>query len=147
MSLSTILTGLETRAAAVFTGKTALKHVWNLDLNTAEGMKNHYGIKPLGRTQTEGVTKFVTADQDFEVILTDTFISVKRGDSAVIDKITALHILIDNFYKDLQETKAGTPSEVINVTNLSVDEAEVDIESNNVVVTASFTIRYRNNFS
>ena len=38
-------------------------------------------------------------------------------------------------------------AEVINVTNLSVDEAEVDIESNNVVVTASFTIRYRNNFS
>lgn len=146
MSFSIILNSLETRAAVVFPSKSQLKHVWDITANKTLGLSNHWGIRPLSRTQVSGVTKFVTVDQGFEIILSQDFVTTSRGDASVIDKIAELHQDIDTFYSDLQETKAGN-TDIINVSDLTVEEAEVDNNSSNVIVRGQFTIRYRYNFS
>jgi hypothetical protein len=67
------------------------------------------------------------------------------GDASEQAKGPILQDLLFDVYRDLINTRAGSPSFVINVENFSTNQPET-IDDSGVVVRAQFNIKYRVQF-
>lgn len=142
--INTLTTNLKSTVAATL-GATysELGHVIDLDKNSFKKSAKRYGVRPLSSVEVEGVTKYHTHDQTFEVVLTDWFRDQLVTDSDQRDRGIALHVQHISLYSEIIKQKAGTPANVIIVRDLTIAEPEYIQEENVVAVRATFTIRYR----
>ena len=140
----TIIASTKVRIASVLTSAyVELAYSNNIAKNSFSGNFKRYGLVAGNTTEVDSVTRYSTIDQEFELILIDSFINTAMSDSAETAKGPILQDLAFDIYRDLLATKAGSPSTVIHVLNFSTSKPET-IEDKAVVVRASFTIRYRN---
>lgn len=142
-NVTTLVSSIKARMASVL-GATYSELAYGIDLsrNSFNGNFKRYGLMPSSMTETSSVTRYVTIDQTFDMILCDSFINVSMSDSAEQAKGPALQDLAYDIYRDLVSTKAGSSSIVINVSEFSTAAPET-IEDKAVVLKASFKIKYR----
>jgi hypothetical protein len=111
--------------------------------NNFNNNHNRYAVIPGASTETDSVTKFVTMSQSFEVVLSKAYIDDGISDAEKQQTAIDAKDLVFNIYKSLVNTKAGTPLQVINVTDLSIDSSEFIDEQKVVIIRASFNVLHR----
>ncbi len=110
--------------------------------NKFAGGSKGYAVLPGQIDQAEGVTRYLTADQDFEVTLTETFASSQVGDSSQRDTAATLFTRMEGLYTRMVSDKAGLPATVLLVSRLRVLAPQF-LDSNVAVLRATFSIKYR----
>lgn len=146
MEVSTIKAALKTRTAAVLgSGWSELPHAIDITKNNFKANAQGYGVVAGSLVQEEafGVLRSYSVSQTFTIKLTDSFNTKPADDS---DRQATMDSLMDNaldIFKDLVNTRAGSPALVIHVIDLEVDEPEILEGANVAALTLNFTIRYR----
>lgn len=141
MSVSTLTSDIKTRVQTVATAYSELGYANDITKNTFKGNYKRFAVLPKGSSQSNSVTRYITLEQEFEIILTDGFINKALSDSEQQSRVIALQDLLVSVYKDLVNTRCGSVA-CINVTNLSIREPQF-LEDNVVVQSATFNVLYR----
>lgn len=142
MSVSNIVEAIETRVAAV-TNFTALPYVYNIQKNNWQMVKDAYGVRPNSASEADSVSKRLTYIQSFDVVLTKGYVQSSVNDEALRDAVKELEDLMHSVFVDLEQTRVGIPSVVLNVTNFSIEEPEVFDEEKVIALTGQVSILYR----
>lgn len=142
MSVASLLTGIETQIQAALPTYKALTHVVDVSKNSFGSTKTRYGVLPLNVTEVSGATNAYTVDQDFEIVLTDSFITTSQGDTGAREKALSLIDKAHTVYKKLIQTKCGDPSNCLLVSSLRISDPIYD-ESKIVVIQFNISVRYR----
>ena len=144
--VSTIKAGIKTRVASVLGGTySELPHTIDIEKNNLRANSLGYGVLagPLLQDESFGVIRAYSVSQSFTIKITDTFNTKPTEDA---DRTQTLDDLMDkalDIHKDLINTRAGTASLVIHVTDLELEETEVFEKSNVAVIIMNVTIKYR----
>lgn len=120
-----------------------LAHATIVEKNTFKGGKKRYGVLPKEIDQVVGVTCYLTVDQAFEVILTDSYGGKALADADKQTKTIDLQDLMFDLYADIVKAKAGSPGIVIHIDDLSIAAPEYLEDDHIVKITASMNIKYR----
>lgn len=125
-------------------GATYTELAYGVDVarNRFNGGTLGYAVLAGELDQTDGVTRYVTVDQQFEVVLTETYGQSQVGDQAQRTAAHTLYGRIETLYKQIVANKAGVPALVMHVGTLSVSKPEF-LDSNVAVVRATMIIKYR----
>ena len=141
--LTTIMTGLNTRVAAVLPTYSVLDFVYNIEKNKFNKGTSRYGIMPLDAIEVSGVTKHYTLDQRIKIVLTSGYKTDQLADTDLSSKIKTLMDLCHDIYNDLYSNRAGSPSLVMNIHEIAIDEPIIVETDKVVVVSMSFLLTYR----
>lgn len=142
-SVGDIRTELNTLAAATFPASfNQLRKVFNVETNDLRNLREGYGIRVLDGAQNNDVTKSLTIDSTWELILTNTNTD-DRDDAVTQNVIDDLHDKADDFFAAVVNTKVNLPSLVVFVGDESFSEPELLEENKYVILRFQFTIRYR----
>lgn len=120
-----------------------LAYVEDVTKNNYFGNSERYGVRAVSGSEVPGVTKNVHIIQTFEVVLTKAYSESNIDDTEQIEKS------LDNFnnllsiYKELVNSKAGSPSIVLNISNLVMADPEYLVDSKVAVQRATMDITYR----
>lgn len=145
MSTNTVglVSSVKTRVAAVLGGTySELAYTNDIKKNSFKGTFKRYGVISLSSREVEGILRYTTIEQTFEVTLVDSFINQSMTDAQELAKGPILHDLLLDIYKDLVSTRVGSNASVIQVMGFSANEPET-IEGPAVIVKGQFTIKYR----
>lgn len=111
--------------------------------NNFRNTPKRYGVRVLESSQIAGVTKHATFDHTFELVLTDQYFETNIDDNKKVEAYLNLRGAAYEVYKDLVKSKAGLPSQVINVYGLVLNAPEFITESKVVVQRAQMTVTAR----
>lgn len=138
-----IRTELNTLAVSTFPSSyNKLRKVFEVETNDLRNLREAYGIRVLDGLQNNDVTKSLTIDSTWELILTNTNTD-DRDDEVTQDVIDDLHDKADEFFATVVNTKVNLPSLVVFVGDESFNEPELLEENKYVILRFQFTIRYR----
>lgn len=143
MNVQDIRTAIKNRIAATIPGYTEAKHSIDFIKNSSTDVDNKYGVVPLGQEQVEGVNRFVTLDQSFDIKLAKTFTTINAGDSDVIGLVESLFGDLDTLFSDFITSRLGSPSTILNVFNKVIAEPEYNMSEKFVTVSMTITVKYR----
>jgi hypothetical protein len=138
-----IITGIETRLAAVLTGYSPLRYYYDIEKNDYKGNVDRYGIIPKEIESQSGVIRSVTVNQTFQIILTTGYKNGPMSDSDLQSKVKTLYDKMDDVLHDLFLTKLGVPSIVLLSTLNGYEEPEILEEQKVVALRMDLTVRYR----
>lgn len=119
-----------------------LPYVEAIENNSFRTNTERYGVRALAATEVPGVTKTVHLTQAFEVILTKSYFQSMINDSEQVEKSLDNRANLLGIYKQLVNTRVGNAN-VLNVTDLAVDEPEFLEEEKVVIQRATFNVTYR----
>lgn len=145
-SVANIVAAVKVRVAAVAATYTELAYAKDLTKNTFKDNHKRFGVIPKSASESQSVTRSLTLDQEFELILTQGFINKPMSDSEEQAKAIELQDLVQSIYLDLVQTKAGVPSTCISVADLSLETPETDEQHKLLIQRATFKIKYRTSF-
>jgi hypothetical protein len=143
MSVSAIVTGLKSVIETTLTSFEELNFAVETQDNPRRTSENRYAVLPLGINEVEGRNLEVTVDQTFKIKFTNNY---NRNSTNDTSKQSVINSLLDNMltvYAAIVKGKAGAPSSVMNVYNMSV-ENPIDMKENELIILEmSFLIRHR----
>lgn len=142
MSSTDLVTSLTDLCNTFLTGYGELKYKYNVEDNQFKGSTKKYGVLSGDIDQTDGTTCFLTLDQNFEVIITDSYTSINSNDNSKDSVVKALQDLGVEFYREVVNTKANRPDIVMIISEFSSSIEELD-EDKVIVNRMNFTIKYR----
>ena len=121
-----------------------LKYLNDVSQNHSR-LRRGYGVRPSSTIEvgTEGTTKNLTYTQTFEFVLAKAYKESALGDSSKFEAFLDLHDIALRFNNKVYNTKAGLPSRVLNVVNLTLDEPAFLDEDKVTVLTGNIDIIYR----
>ena len=138
-----IITGIETRLAAVLTTYDPLRYYFDITKNDYAGNNNRYAVVPKEVETQVGVVRSVTVNQDFQIILTSGYRNNPKSDTDLQAVIKDLYDKMDDVLNDLYLTKLGAPSIVLLLTLSGIEEPEI-LEDNKVIaLRMNIKVRYR----
>lgn len=120
-----------------------LAYVEDVEKNNYLGNSERYGVRALSAFEVPGVTRNVHITQSFEVVLTKAYLDSSLGDSEQVEKSLDNYKNMLCIYKELVNSKAGVPGEVLNITNLVMADPEYLVDSKVAVQRATMDITYR----
>jgi len=120
------------------------KNVLDVERNPNVNLAKRYGVRSLGRSRNDdSITKHLTYDHDFEVLIIDLYKNLKKDDQKqqeiAMQQIDAMEALA----KRIESKKVGLPGTVLNTEFFTEDEPEFFEDQNLSVLRATFTIKYR----
>ncbi len=117
----------------------------DIEKNPSKGSNKRFGVVvgSLGQTEEYGVLSSYTVMQEFTVKITNSYSQSKVNDSDKLAKTNVLFDLALSVYTDLVKEKAGLPSVVVIVGDMTVSDPEYLEEDNVVVLNMSFAVTYR----
>ena len=121
-----------------------LAYVEDVQKNSLRTSNQRYGVRQVDAFQIDGVNKFATFDQTFQVVLTKGYTQSNIDDSEQRETSLDLTELAHDIYVRMFKTKAGLPSDVINVKDLSISEPEYLEDDKVTIIRANLIITYRN---
>lgn len=121
---------------------TELKYKHIIEDNSELGASKKFGVIAQDVNEVSGALGFVTVNQNYEITLTDKYKTLKGGDESKDNARIRLQDLSLNLYNEIIKQKAGSPSIVINVLDLSSVLEELE-EDNVITNKLSFTVIYR----
>lgn len=142
--VSNITTAIKTEIASELGASfSELGYVIDLTKNSFRQNENAYGVLPGEVSQVSGVNRFATYEQEFTIKIMKAY-----GDSSVSDqpqraKALELFELMHRLNSRLVKNKAGSPANVMNVSDLNISEPQYLTNSKAVYVEASLTLTYR----
>lgn len=120
-----------------------LKYLDDINKNSfGQGHGERYGVRPGITPEFDGVTKHLTYTQTFQFVLTKGFCNDGVSDTDQYEAFLDLHEIALTFNNKVINTKAGLPSRVLNVVNLSLADP-VFLEDKVAVLTGNIDIIYR----
>lgn len=141
--VSDIITGIRSVAStALGAGWQVLRNWYEVEKNDVRSAAQAYNARPLGAIPVDGVMKYYTVDQTFELILTDV-IARGHGDSERETALLVLYNKADEIFKDLHNTKVNGTSGVLLVSQPSLAEPEFLDEKKIIVLRMQFVVKYR----
>lgn len=141
--VSDIVTGVRSVAStALGAGWQVLRNWYEVDKNDIRSAALAYNVRPLGAIPVDGVMKYYTVDQTFELILTDV-VARGHGDSERETALLVLYNKADEIFKDLHNTKVNGTSGVLLVSQPSLAEPEFLDEKKIIVLRMQFVVKYR----
>lgn len=140
---STIVTGIETTLASVFTSFTKANFGIDIQKNSWKHGKSVYSVVPQSSSQGNSTTCAITMEQSFLVTIADQFKSERTDDSSKQSKIISLTDSAMDFFKALVKNKAFAPSVVLNIYDLEIQDPEFLEDENIVLIKMSFIVLNR----
>src|SRR5690554_6307573 len=84
-----------------------LQYTLNVEDNTFRGANSRYGVTPRAANQSDESTASLFVDQDFQITLTDGYITTAgRGDAPAINQAATLQTIMQTVYTELVRVKA-----------------------------------------
>ena len=144
MSEVNTLTSNITTQVGTFLGASysELKHKYEVEKNFVKGSSKKYGVVPRDINEVAGSVCFIHVEQQFEVIITDTYKTITTGDSPKDNAVRALSDLGLDLYVDIVNNKASSANIVININDFNSTIEELD-EDKLILNRITFTIQYR----
>ena len=142
-TLATVKAAIETQVATI-TSFTKLKHVTDPSKESYKSANNKYGVRFLSGVEEEGNYRSVRYAVPVEITLTKVFNNSHITDNADTIEVTLQQNILD-IYKQLQNTKAGSPANVVQVTDLTVAESDILEDDKIIIVKGTCLVRF--NFS
>lgn len=136
---------IKVRINDVLDDYSELAYKRSIEKNNFRTTSKRYGVLPLAGTQLDGVTKHITFNMSFEITLTDQYFETNIDDNK---KDTAALELRQNWfkvYRDLVKSKAGLPSQVMQVSSASISEPEFLDDQKVVALRGTCDITFRIN--
>lgn len=144
--LSSIFSGVKGIVSSTLPSDySELSHVYDIKKNKFTGAEKRFGVIPRQVAELPGVTKANTLEQEYSILLTDSYISIVGGDSGIIDKILELQGLFESIFTQLVVQKAGHPNCLL-VSGFTIGEALVVQEEKLIIIEGGVKVRYRVNF-
>lgn len=141
--VSDIISGIRTVASGQLGGSwQELRNWYEVDKNDIRSAALAYNVRPLSAIPVDGVMKYYTVDQTFEIILSDV-IARGHGDSERETALLELYNKADEIFKDLHNTKVNGTSGVLLVSQPSLAEPEFLDEKKIIVLRMQFVVKYR----
>lgn len=142
-----IINAVEAQCAKSLPSFSKLKYVYDIEKNDFKSNSSGYGVVPVDASSQVGVTRAVTVDQVFQVVVTDNYIDDGKTDSNLQSKVKTLYDKMFEIVNDLYMSKMGLPSIVLLATLDGIEAPEVFSESKVVALRMNMIIRYRQNLS
>lgn len=140
-----IIEAIESQCSKHLVTYQKLKYVYDVQKNTFKGNPKKYGVRPLGASETDGVIRASTLDQNFQIILTDNYVNAQDNDQGLQDTVKDLFSKMNDLEKQLFKSKLGLSSIVLFTSLESIDEPEIFEEDKIAVLRAEFLVKYRTN--
>ena len=139
-----IVTNFESIIGGLFPEWKRLDYLHFIEKNHNRNDNNRYGVKPMALVVSDGVTRQITRDQTFQVVLVNSYKNKKKNDFAERDAVYDLYEKMDEIASEVHAKKVGLPSSVLLITYEDAEDPEVlDGEDLLVVLRGNFTIKYR----
>jgi phosphotransferase system IIB component len=138
-----ITTGIEDRLAAVLTDFSPLRFYYDIEKNDYKGNTNRYGVIPQEIESQSGVTRSVTVNQTFQIVLTTDYRNDPKSDMDLQTKVKELYNKMDELTHDLVLTKVGVPSIILLITLSGYEAPEILEEHKVIALRMDLTVRYR----
>lgn len=134
---------LKTEIAAVISSSfQELKFVYDVTQNDLRAIKDGWGVKILGASAVNSLTKAWEVDQGFEIILTTTA-GRQTNDDDLVEAVLSLGDELETILTRIFLQKLGLPSIVAFVGNESFSEPDLLEEGSFVVMRLQIDVRYR----
>lgn len=117
----------------------------DISLNSFKNCTTQFTVKAGEVFEAASVTKHLTFSQSFEVVLSKGYCGGDLTDDESVVVSFELRQKMFELYVHLINTKAGLPSRVMNVVNLSMETPEYLFDEKVTVLRGSFNIIYRLN--
>lgn len=143
--IQNIVNAMNTEIAGVLGSEfKSLAYVADVSRNSFRQSSNRYGVLHGPASQLPGVTRNLTFNQTFTVVLTkgyrESTISDEAARTASIDLYGKMH----EIHKQLVASKAGLPGTVLNVeATIEVQEPEYIVEEKVTALRADIQVLYR----
>ena len=143
-TIETLRDNIKTRVTSVL-GASYSEAPYGIDFlkNTQKGSSKIYAVVPQNIANSTTVTRSITYDQEFQVKFADTYINTSMSDTLQQSTSIVLLELAKDLFKDLVNTKCGSPAICLNVTDLEVQEPIHEDKSKMIIIEMSFLIKYR----
>jgi hypothetical protein len=144
-AIADIIASLESELQVELPSYVKLAYIEDVAKNTFRktGTKDCYGIRALEADQLPGVTKTITLNQEFEVILTSGYTQSTISDASQISDSLDLRANFLGLYKRYVNGKGGLPGTILNITDLILQDPEYLDDDKVVVQRAKMNIQYR----
>ena len=123
---------------------TVIKYIGDLEQNVSKigGSSRTYGVRALGGVQIDRTLKFLTIEQNFEIILVRNKLNTQLGDSDLESLVQENQRDVICCYKEIANTRLGI-SYVIMIDDLVFSDPEFIEDGKTVVQRANFNVTYR----
>ena len=118
-----------------------MRKVFDPTQNDLRGSEKAYGVLHGGATDTAGILKHYTVDQDFELLLMCSLANLS-DDADIQVEINDIYDQIDELFKLFLASKLELPAIVLNVDTQSISQPEV-LDNNAVLIRAAINVKYR----
>ena len=145
--ITTLVSGINTRVAAVLgSSYSELGYIADVSDNSFKGASKRYGVIAGDLDQVEtsaGVLGSYTIIQEFVIKVTDRWATSQAGDGSKRETMISLLEKCLLIYKDLINSKAGSPGTVLNVLDGMSTASTYHEEDNVCEATMNIQILYR----
>lgn len=143
MSVASILTDLTTEIGTLLGANwSELDYIYDLEKNNWKNSDKRYGVGVRGGSSVSGTNKAITVDQEFFVVLTETFRN-KHDDGNERTVLSDIYNQFDTIKNNIFQSKINNSSSVLVVSELSYEEP-TNPDEGIVSVTMNFIVKYRN---
>ena len=140
--VKTIREAVETRISTVLPAWSILDHKFDLTKNHFNNQTQRFGVKALEGPPGLSILKNYTVDRLFEITFVQGYESIQQDDQDTQDALDILEDAVDEVLVDLITSKGGDPTNVLNITLSSIDEADFSIE-HVTFINVAITITYK----
>ena len=137
-----IKTSIAGTITTLFPEKTESKYVWDLTRNMTKKNEDLYAVRPGEIFRIPGVTKNVTVEQTYSVILSTSYNDSPSNDQDLQDKIFDLFDNVTDLWGAIFRSKCNN-ARVLVVSDFETDRPEINDKDRVVSLETRFTVQYR----
>jgi hypothetical protein len=145
--MSDVISGLRTVIQdSLGTDYSRLTHEFHIDKNVFIGASKRWGLVPTSAPQRDGNNRTVTVDLEFEVTLTDEYISSEYEEQALIEKQIEMFGEFEDLWKNLANKKGMVSQHARLIDGFSVERMILMEEEKIIVGYGSFFVKVQIQF-
>lgn len=145
-SINTIVTGIKGLiSTSLGSSYISLPYAYDIN-NNSKIVAKGYSVIPQGLSEVDGVSRSIYVDQTFQIIVNDKYLSSTTNDTAKQDLIMGLYNKMLDIYQSIVVNKAGAPSIVLIVNNMSIGDPEILEDNDFVSLRMDINVKHRYNF-
>ena len=142
-SVELISDALESAVSAILPTYKKLDYAYFPEKNQFYGNTKRYGVTVDAGASTPTITKAITIDQVFNVILTNDY-AAHDDETDLSAQVFILHDALELVYLDIFNKKLGLTNLVYFVGPISFTAPLIDQEQQIIILTMAVNIQYRN---
>jgi hypothetical protein len=105
--------------------------------------KKTYGVTIQEASEVTTVTRSITLDHTFNILLRSDYLSTSDDESNLIEVIAELYDALSTIYLNILDSKLNLPNLIYVIHPMSIDSPDIDEASNSVILNSPLIIKYR----